>query len=102
LHAPLTSDTRHLVDAGALAAMRPGVRIVNAARGDLVDLDALVAALRSGHVAGAGLDVFPTEPYTEGEVLTLPNVVVTPHLGASTQEAQDRAGVIVAEQVAAA
>jgi D-3-phosphoglycerate dehydrogenase / 2-oxoglutarate reductase len=102
LHAPLTSDTRHLVDAEAIAAMRPGVRIVNAARGDLLDLDALVAALRSGHVAGAGLDVFPTEPYTEGEVLTLPNVVVTPHLGASTQEAQDRAGVIVAEQVAAA
>jgi D-3-phosphoglycerate dehydrogenase / 2-oxoglutarate reductase len=102
LHAPLTSQTKHLVDADAIARMRPGVRIVNAARGDLVDLDALVEALRSGHVAGAGLDVFPTEPYTEGEVLTLPNVVVTPHLGASTREAQDRAGVIVAEQVAAA
>src|SRR5262249_47202633 len=56
----------------------------------------------SGHVGGAGLDVFPTEPYTEGSVLALPNVVVTPHLGASTREAQDRAGLIVAEQVAAA
>jgi D-3-phosphoglycerate dehydrogenase len=62
---------------------------VNAARGDLIDLDALVAALKDGRVAAAALDVFPTEPYTEGEILTLPNVVVTPHLGASTQEAQD-------------
>ena len=102
LHAPATRETRHLVNAESLARMRPGVRIVNAARGDLVDLDALVQALRSGHVAGAGLDVFPTEPYVEGEILQFDNVVVTPHLGASTQEAQDRAGVIVAEQVAAA
>ena len=102
LHAPLTADTRHLIDAERLALMKPGVRIVNAARGDLVDLDALVDALRSGHVAGAALDVFPSEPYTAGAILELPNVVVTPHLGASTQEAQDRAGVIVAEQVAAA
>ncbi len=102
LHTPLTGETRHLVDAAAIASMRDGVRIVNAARGDLVDIDALVAGLRSGKVAAAGLDVFPTEPYTEGEVLTLRNVVVTPHLGASTQEAQDRAGIIVAEQVAAA
>ena len=82
--------------------MKPGVRIVNAARGDLVDLDALAEALQSGHVAGAALDVFPEEPYTAGPILGLDNVVVTPHLGASTQEAQDRAGVIVAEQVAAA
>jgi D-3-phosphoglycerate dehydrogenase len=102
LHAPLTADTRHLVRAETIARMRPSVRIVNAARGDLVDLDALVAALKDGRVAAAALDVFPTEPYTDGEVLTLPNVVVTPHLGASTQEAQDRAGVIVAEQVVAA
>ena len=102
LHAPLTAETRHLIDAGRLHLMKPGVRIVNAARGDLVDLDALAAALRSGHVAGAALDVFPEEPYTEGPILGLENVVVTPHLGASTQEAQDRAGVIVAEQVAAA
>ncbi|HUZ84238.1 MAG TPA: phosphoglycerate dehydrogenase, partial [Gaiellales bacterium] len=102
LHAPLTDDTRHLVDADAIARMRPGVRIVNAARGGLVDLDALVEGLRSGRVAGAGLDVFPQEPYTRGEVFELENVVVTPHLGASTAEAQVRAGVIVAEQVAAA
>ena len=102
LHAPLTAETRHLIDAERIALMKPGVRIVNAARGDLIDLDALVDALRSGHVAGAALDVFPAEPYTSGPILSLPNVVVTPHLGASTQEAQDRAGVIVAEQVAAA
>jgi D-3-phosphoglycerate dehydrogenase / 2-oxoglutarate reductase len=102
LHAPLTPETRHLIDAERLGLMKPGVRIVNAARGDLIDLDALVDALRSGHVAGAALDVFPSEPYTAGAILELGNVVVTPHLGASTQEAQDRAGVIVAEQVAAA
>jgi D-3-phosphoglycerate dehydrogenase / 2-oxoglutarate reductase len=102
LHAPLTPETRHLIDAERLALMKPGARIVNAARGDLIDLDALVSALRSGHVAGAALDVFPSEPYTSGAILELGNVVVTPHLGASTQEAQDRAGVIVAEQVAAA
>ena len=82
--------------------MRPGVRIVNAARGGLVDLDALVDGLRSGRVAGAALDVFPDEPYTSGPIFELDNVVLTPHLGASTQEAQDRAGLIVAEQVAAA
>jgi D-3-phosphoglycerate dehydrogenase len=81
--------------------MRPGVRIVNAARGPLLDEDALLAALRSGKVAGAALDVFVDEPYT-GPLLELDNVVVTPHLAASTGEAQDRAGVIVAEQVVAA
>ena len=81
--------------------MRDGVRIVNAARGELVDEDALLDALRSGKVAGAALDVFSSEPYS-GPLLELDNVVVTPHLAASTGEAQDRAGVIVAEQVVAA
>ena len=85
----------------AFAAMRDGVRLVNAARGELVDEDALLAALESGKVAGAALDVFSSEPYT-GPLLELDNVVVTPHLAASTDEAQDRAGVIVAEQVVAA
>ena len=102
LHAPLTAETRHLIDAERIALMKPGVRIVNAARGDLVDLDALVDALRSGQVAGAALDVFPRSRTPRARSSSLPNVVVTPHLGASTQEAQDRAGVIVAEQVAAA
>ena len=101
LHLPLSPETRGSVDAAAFEAMRPGVRIVNAARGPLLDEDALLAALRSGKVAGAALDVFVDEPYS-GPLLGLDNVVVTPHLAASTGEAQDRAGVIVAEQVAAA
>ncbi|HZC75516.1 MAG TPA: phosphoglycerate dehydrogenase [Gaiellaceae bacterium] len=101
LHSPLTAETRGSLDAAAFAAMRPGVRIVNAARGPLVDEDALLAALDSGQVAGAALDVFGSEPYA-GPLLERDNVVVTPHLAASTGEAQDRAGVIVAEQVAAA
>jgi D-3-phosphoglycerate dehydrogenase / 2-oxoglutarate reductase len=101
LHLPLTDETRGFVDADALARMRDGVRIVNAARGELVDEAALARAVREGKVAGAALDVFSAEPYT-GELLELENVVVTPHLAASTEEAQDRAGLIVAEQVAAA
>lgn len=101
LHLPLTPETRGSLDAAAFAAMRDGVRLVNAARGALVDEEALLEALRSGKVAGAALDVFSTEPYS-GPLLELDNVVVTPHLAASTGEAQDRAGVIVAEQVAAA
>ena len=101
LHLPLTDETRGSINEAAIAKMRDGVRIVNAARGDLLDDDALVAALESGRVAGAALDVFVREPY-DGPLLRAPNVVVTPHLAASTDEAQDRAGVIVAEQVAAA
>jgi D-3-phosphoglycerate dehydrogenase len=101
LHLPLSEETRGFLGADAFARMRDGVRIVNAARGELVDENALVEALRSGKVAGAALDVFPSEPYS-GPLLELENVVVTPHLAASTEEAQDRAGVIVAEQVTAA
>ncbi|MGH2977433.1 MAG: phosphoglycerate dehydrogenase, partial [Gaiellaceae bacterium] len=101
LHLPLTPETRGSISTAAFEAMRPGVRIVNAARGELVDEDALLAALRSGKVAGAALDVFGSEPYS-GPLLELDSVVVTPHLAASTGEAQDRAGLIVAEQVAAA
>jgi D-3-phosphoglycerate dehydrogenase / 2-oxoglutarate reductase len=101
LHQPLTPETREGVNAAAFAAMRDGVRLVNAARGELVDESALVDALRSGKVAGAAIDVFSAEPYS-GPLLELDNVVVTPHLAASTEEAQDRAGMIVAEQVAAA
>jgi D-3-phosphoglycerate dehydrogenase / 2-oxoglutarate reductase len=101
LHLPLTDETRESIDASAFAQMRDGVRLINAARGELVDEGALVAALQSGKVAAAALDVFSSEPY-EGPLLELDNVVVTPHLAASTEEAQDRAGVIVAEQVAAA
>ncbi len=101
LHLPLTEETRGLIGADAIARMRDGARLVNAARGALVDEIALVDAIRSGKLAGAALDVFPTEPYS-GPLLELDQVVVTPHLAASTGEAQDRAGVIVAEQVVAA
>jgi D-3-phosphoglycerate dehydrogenase len=101
LHLPLTQETRGVIDAAAIATMKPGVRIVNAARGDLLDDAALIDALESGHVAGAAIDVFVEEPYS-GPLLQAPNVIVTPHLAASTEEAQDRAGIVVAEQVAAA
>ncbi len=101
LHLTLTAETRGLLGEAELAGAKDGIRIVNVARGELVDEKALVAALRSGKVAGAAIDVFSTEPYS-GPLLELENVIVTPHLGASTEEAQDRAGVIVAEQVAAA
>jgi D-3-phosphoglycerate dehydrogenase len=101
LHSPLTAETRGLIGRTALAKMKKGARIVNAARGELIDEQALLEALESGRIAGAALDVFPEEPY-EGPLLALDNVITTPHLAASTEEAQDRAGVIVAEQVAAA
>ncbi|CAB4690178.1 MAG: phosphoglycerate dehydrogenase [Actinobacteria bacterium] len=101
LHLPANDETRRMINAEAIAKMRDGVRLVNAARGDLIDDDALIAALESGKVAGAAIDVFSPEPYS-GPLLQAKNIVVTPHLAASTDEAQDRAGVIVAEQVAAA
>ena len=102
LHLASTDETRGFVGREAFAAMKPGARLINAARGDVVDQEALLEALGSGHLAGAGIDVFPEEPVTESPLFGLPGVVVTPHLGASTSEAQDRAGVVVAEQVAAA
>ncbi|HSJ94639.1 MAG TPA: phosphoglycerate dehydrogenase, partial [Gaiellaceae bacterium] len=101
LHLPLGERTRGIIGPDAVARMRDGVRIVNCARGGLVDEQALADAIRSGKVAGAALDVFASEPYA-GPLLELDEVVVTPHLAASTAEAQDRAGVVVAEQVAAA
>jgi D-3-phosphoglycerate dehydrogenase len=101
LHLPLSEDTAGLIGREAIARMRDGVRLVNVARGGLVDEEALVDAIRRGKVAGAALDVFAQEPYS-GALLELDEVVVTPHLAASTTEAQDRAGVIIAEQVAAA
>ncbi len=101
LHLTLTEDTQGLIGRDELGAAKDGLKLVNAARGELVDEHALVEALSSGKVAGAALDVFVHEPYS-GPLLELDNVVVTPHLAASTEEAQDRAGLIVAEQVAAA
>ncbi len=102
IHLPKTPETVGWIDAAAIAKMRDGVRIVNCARGELVDLDAIEAGLESGKVAGAALDVFPEEPFTSHPLFERENVVVTPHLGASTAEAQDRAGMHTAEQVRAA
>jgi len=102
LHVPKTPETIGLIDADAVAAMKDGARVVNCARGELVDLDAVLAGLESGKLGGAALDVFPAEPFTEHPLFARDDVVVTPHLGASTAEAQDRAGVVTAEQVIAA
>jgi D-3-phosphoglycerate dehydrogenase len=102
IHLPKTADTVGWINADAIAEMRDGVRIVNCARGELVDLDALLAGLESGKVGGAALDVFPSEPFTAHPLFERDDVVVTPHLGASTAEAQDRAGIVTAEQVRAA
>ncbi|HEY6027525.1 MAG TPA: phosphoglycerate dehydrogenase [Pseudolabrys sp.] len=99
LHTPLTDKTRNVIDAKALQKMKKGVRIVNCARGGLVDEQALRAALDSGHVAGAAFDVFVTEPATENVLFGHPNVVCTPHLGASTTEAQENVALQVAEQM---
>ena len=102
LHLPKTPDTAGWLNDEAFAKMRDGVRIINVARGELIDHEALQRALESGKVAGAALDVFPEEPITEHPLFGMDGVIVTPHLGASTAEAQDRAGVITAEQVVAA
>ena len=99
VHVPRTSETHGLIGKEQLALTKPGVIIVNAARGGLVDEEALADAVRSGHVRGAGIDVFAAEPTTASPLFELPGVVVTPHLGASTREAQDRAGIDVARSV---
>jgi D-3-phosphoglycerate dehydrogenase / 2-oxoglutarate reductase len=99
VHLPKTKETAGLIGKDALAKTKPGVIIVNAARGGLIDEQALADAITSGHVRGAGLDVFSTEPCTDSPLFELPQVVVTPHLGASTAEAQDRAGTDVAASV---
>ncbi|MDT5012111.1 MAG: D-3-phosphoglycerate dehydrogenase / 2-oxoglutarate reductase [Mycobacterium sp.] len=99
VHLPKTPETAGLIGKEALAKTKPGVIIVNAARGGLVGEAALAEAITSGHVRGAGIDVFATEPCTDSPLFDLPQVVVTPHLGASTSEAQDRAGTDVAASV---
>jgi D-3-phosphoglycerate dehydrogenase / 2-oxoglutarate reductase len=92
LHLPVTPETRHLFDSTRLATCRPGVRIVNTARGELIEEAALIAALESGHVAGAALDVFEAEPPRDWRLVALPQVVATPHIAASTVEAQEQVG----------
>lgn len=100
LHTPLTDQTHNIIDAAAIAKTKPGVRIVNCARGGLVDELALKAAIESGHVAGAALDVYIDEPAKENPLFGMEQVICTPHLGASTVEAQEKVAVQVAEQMA--
>ncbi len=99
LHSTLTKETRHIIGKDALAKVKPGVRIVNAARGELIDDEALLAALDSGRVAGAALDVHAQEPPRDWRLAKHPRVVALPHLGASTKEAQERVGTDIAMQV---
>jgi len=99
IHLPRTPETRGLIGRELLARAKPGIRIVNAARGGILDEEALYDAIVSGRVAGAALDVFAEEPTTKSPLFELDSVVVTPHLGASTVEAQDKAGQTIAEQV---
>ena len=99
IHTPKTPETAGLVGRDLLAKAKPGIRIVNTARGGIIDEEALAEAIRDGVVAGAALDVFATEPPGDSPLLALESVVVTPHLGASTEEAQDKAGLTIAEQV---
>src|SRR5258708_40089905 len=99
LHTPLTEKTKNIIDAAALAKMKKGVRIINCARGGLVDEQALVDALNSKHVAGAAFDVFIEEPATSNGLFGHPNVICTPHLGAATTEAQENVALQGAEQM---
>jgi D-3-phosphoglycerate dehydrogenase len=100
LHCPLIDKTRNLIDAARISRMKPGARLINCARGGLVDEAALVGALKGGHLAGAALDVFVQEPPKDSPLLALDNVVLTPHLGASTEEAQQAVSVRIAEDIA--
>lgn len=104
LHVPGGKGTHNIIDAAALANMKPGAILINASRGTVVDIDALHAALKSGHLSGAALDVFPTEPKSVNEPLASPligmrNVILTPHIGGSTQESQENIGREVAEKL---
>ena len=101
VHMPMTDDTHHMINEAAFEKCKKGLRIFNCARGGIIKETALIAALKSGKVAAAGLDVFEEEPLAkDSELRTLPNVVLTPHLGASTSEAQEAVGIEVAEQIA--
>jgi glyoxylate reductase len=92
LHCPLSEETRHIVDARRIALMKPGSCIVNTARGELIDQEALIAALQSGHLAGAGLDVYPDEPHVDPRLIAHPNVMTLPHIGSATVEGREDSG----------
>ena len=99
LHLPLNAKTRKMIGAKELALFKPNARIINCARGGLIDEEALVEAIREGKIAGAAIDVFEQEPITESILFNVDNIIVTPHLGASTAEAQVLAAQDVAEQI---
>lgn len=101
LHVGLTAATRHLIDAARLAAMKPGAILVNTCRGGVVDTAALIAALRSGHLAAAGLDVYEDEPHVPAELLQMPNTVLVPHVGSATRPTRDAMARLCAENVIA-
>ncbi|AWW74873.1 D-glycerate dehydrogenase [Erythrobacter sp. KY5] len=92
LHCPLTDETRHMIDARRIALMKPGSSIVNTARGELIDQEALIEALQSGHLAGAGLDVYPDEPNVDRRLIKNPNVMTLPHIGSATVEGREASG----------
>jgi glyoxylate reductase len=92
LHCPLNEETRHIIDARRIALMKPGSCIVNTARGELIDQEAMIAALQSGHLAGAGLDVYPDEPHVDQRLLDLPSVMTLPHIGSATVEGREASG----------
>jgi lactate dehydrogenase-like 2-hydroxyacid dehydrogenase len=101
LHLPLSDETRHLIDAGALAGMKPDAVLVNTSRGPIVDESALVDALRDKRIAGAALDVFEREPEVHPGLLELENVVLVPHLGSATHEAREAMGMLCVEALRA-
>ncbi|MFA9199991.1 MAG: 2-hydroxyacid dehydrogenase [Cypionkella sp.] len=92
LHCPATPETRGLLSAARIAAMKPGATLINTARADLVDYEAMIAALESGHLGGAGLDVFPEEPKVDDRLVALPNVIAQPHIGSATVEGREASG----------
>ncbi len=99
VHTPLLKETRHIINAEAFEKMKPGARVINCARGGIIDEDALYDAVKSGKIAGAALDVFEEEPATDHKVLELTEVIATPHLGASTFEAQENVAIDVSHDV---
>lgn len=92
LHSPANADSHHMIDARRIALMKPGACLINTARGDLVDQDALIAALESGQLGGAGLDVYPDEPDVDPRLLAIPNVITLPHIGSATREGREDSG----------
>lgn len=92
LHSPLTEETRGMLDARRIALMKPGASIINTARGELIDQEALIEALQSGHLAGAGLDVYPDEPNVDHRLIEHPNVMTLPHIGSATTEGREASG----------